>query len=58
MNTTSSARVIVGYDGSLAAATAIETGAALLPGAHVWITPRAGAAALRPSREAAPGVSG
>ena len=31
-------RVLVGYDGSPAAGTAIEAGAALLPGAHGWIT--------------------
>jgi len=31
-------RVIVGYDGSPAAAATIEAGAVLLPGAHGWIT--------------------
>ncbi|WP_431913379.1 universal stress protein [Nonomuraea jabiensis] len=31
-------RVIVGYDGSPAAAAAIDAGAALFPQAHVWIT--------------------
>lgn len=31
-------RVIVGYDGSLAAAAAIDAGAALFPQAEVWIT--------------------
>ncbi len=31
-------RVVVGYDGSPAAAAAIEAGAVLFPGAHGWIT--------------------
>ena len=31
-------RVILGYDGSLAATTAIDVGAALFPGARAWIT--------------------
>lgn len=31
-------RVVVGYDGSPAAAAAIDAGACLLPGAHGWIT--------------------
>lgn len=31
-------RVVVGYDGSPAAAAAIEAGTLLLPGAHSWIT--------------------
>ncbi|HET6532064.1 MAG TPA: universal stress protein [Actinoplanes sp.] len=32
------ARVIVGYDGSLEASAAIEAGASLLPGARAWIS--------------------
>ena len=31
-------RVVVGYDGSPAAAAAIDAGALLFPGAHGWIT--------------------
>ena len=31
-------RVIVGYDGSPAAAGALEVGALLFPGAHGWVT--------------------
>jgi nucleotide-binding universal stress UspA family protein len=45
------ARVIVGYDGSLAASAAIEVGASLLPRAHAWIghlwTPPFASEALR-----------
>lgn len=37
MTETTSARVMVGYDGSLAAGAAIEDAAALLPHAHAWI---------------------
>ncbi|GAA0505073.1 universal stress protein [Paractinoplanes deccanensis] len=33
-----SLRVMAGYDGSVAAAEAIEVAAALMPGAHAWIT--------------------
>ena len=38
MNAKSTARVLVGYDGSPAAGTAIDAAARLLPAAHAWIT--------------------
>jgi nucleotide-binding universal stress UspA family protein len=45
------ARVIVGYDGSLSASAAIEVGASLIPRAHAWIghlwTPPFASEALR-----------
>jgi nucleotide-binding universal stress UspA family protein len=49
-------RVLVGFDGSASAATAIEAGATLLPGAHglityVWAPPFASAALRRRLRE-------
>jgi nucleotide-binding universal stress UspA family protein len=38
MPETSAARIMVGYDGSMAAGCAIAAAAALLPRAHAWIT--------------------
>lgn len=38
MRETSAERIMVGYDGSVAAGSAIAAAAALLPAAHAWIT--------------------